>query len=58
MQNPGDLDCAAKLYGIDNSKHNLPVQVFWDFAAAFPSLSQRWLALCFRGIARRCTALA
>lgn len=38
-----DLDTSARVTAIRTPGGRFPVMIFWDFAAAFPSVSQQWL---------------
>ena len=43
LQNVIDLDTYAHIYSLSAAAALLPILVFFDFAAAFPSVSNEWL---------------
>ncbi len=46
LQNVVDLDTHARIHGMPDPAHHLPCFLFWDMAAAFPSVSHDWLFCC------------
>ena len=45
-----DLDAYAHIHALSSDSNKLPLLVFFDFAAAFPSISHTWLFLILRAL--------
>ena len=46
VANVVDLDAFGRIHGMQSTPHDPSLFTFFDFAAAFPSLSHQWIASC------------
>ncbi len=53
MQNPVDLDAAARLHGCGSARAEKPLLAFFDLSAAFPSLAHDWICKAMAAMANR-----
>ena len=48
VQNILDLDTQARMFSMTQSPSDMPALVFWDYEAAFPSVSHEWIFAMLR----------